>query len=236
MILADISERSCLEYRSERKKYDCEGWLIAALIAGVVIGIGLGLFLFPFLRPLLALDGMATWVQAIGSSIGIGIAIFVPAWQHRKAEGLRNDEKRMSNFRVLRLLSILSTRAVSAVETIGASRNEEGGLEKREDRARQKIALQEIADEMNAIPFLEVPTYEAIEYFARLKRAIGEAIDRVEHEASSHKVLVTGETYGKPWHRIRGNLIEIQNVFAFQEKPYKPSELEPSLRAELYGD
>lgn len=222
--------------RVSDKKCDCESQMIAGLVAGVILGIVIGSAFFAVSYPMLQSGKWAAWVQAIGSILGISVAIAVPAWQHRKAEDLRSKHIRLHNFRVLRLLSVLSERAFQQANTVGAARSKSGRTEKAEDRIKQRSTFIKIAEEVDAIPLLEVPTYEAVEYFARLKQFLGEAIDEVGDVSTLSLAIETGEPYGKPWYRLRGNLSEIRDIFLFQSKSYGSSDIEPSLIGEINGD
>ncbi|AOY90536.1 hypothetical protein BKK79_00855 [Cupriavidus sp. USMAA2-4] len=172
---------------------------------------------------------VATWVQAIGAIIGIGIAIAVPAWQHRMAERRREGERREEKWRVLRLVALLAERAKSRTEDIGTTRSREGFVETPTMRASQRADLEEILSALDQVPLTSIATMEALQYFIKLKKLVAKAIGEVDRIPYPTADATCGEVYGHVWVSLYNQIKEAAQVLSWQAKQYRSDEREPAV-------
>lgn len=192
-------------------------WLVISLLVGVLAS---GAYVL-WKSPNMANSDKAAWTQAIGSLVGLFIAIYVPAWQHSQTEKIRRQEIREANWRTLRLVWLLTSRAANSAELIGISRTQEGTHESPKDRKRQSEGMGEIQDALESIPLAAIATVEAIQYFMKVKRLVNEAVQEIDRCPLPTADMECGKLYGRPWIRLYNELKEAATLLGWQAEQHQ---------------
>lgn len=145
--------------------------------------------------------GLAAWVQAIGSLIGIAIAIAVPAWQrHKASQDVRNAVTvRVENARLLGI-----KLAGIAVQRLEATRV---GLNSRPIGGSLKLAIRVVEADievLEAFNLHDLGTAKQMQSFSLLKSFLRSAVDmlvalqRVEGDRHRYAEAMAGAERSLP--------------------------------------
>ncbi len=138
--------------------------------------------------------GTAGWVQAVGSIVALGIAIFVPYWMTKSAD-------RLACRRLLESVAAIGAEAQECFANAAMHCGNDG-----EDAVSYIISVEAFhkfrvaSAAMNAIPVCQLPTYELTRCVLELQRMMEEGM--MQWQAASNEIgnhngqLVQAKAYG----------------------------------------
>ena len=149
----------------------------------------------------------AAWVQAVGSVVAIGIAIAVPAVQHRADSRRKALHDRQDAGRLLGIAAQLATSCLATMVAIYQARRNVDHQESQEERRIQYQAITDVLACLEGIPMERMPSAGAARRLLGLRFAIRSASDIIEHERPDW--LPGGLERSTPWAEIIGMTQEI---------------------------
>ena len=137
----------------------------------------------------------AAWVQAVGSVVAIGIAIAIPAMQHRADLARETEAKRIEDARVLGIAEQVAGGALNTFLVIADRRGDTSYGEDDEERRTQREGLSGLLRSLEAFPLLQFPTPRAASAVIGLRYTLSRALldipvnDNQTHAGSHQRLL-----------------------------------------------
>lgn len=175
------------------RDYLAIGLAVAALLAAV---IAVTWQWVPW-RTIFSDQGLAAWVQAIGSVVAIAIAIAMPAMQHRADREREAEARRSESARVLGIAAQMGGSALSLLVTIAERRGNPAHGESQDERQIQRQAMTDILRLLEGVSPLELPNPEASSCVLSMRYALNLALGDLDTE---NKNTVGGSARRRePW-------------------------------------
>lgn len=146
---------------------------------------------------LISNQGLAAWIQAIGSVVAIAIAIAIPATQHRADREREAEARRSESARVLGIAAQMGGSALSLLVTIAERRGNPAHGESQDERQIQRQAMTDILRLLESVSPLELPNPEASSCVLSMRYALNLALGDLDTE---NKNTVGGSARRRePW-------------------------------------
>ena len=152
-------------------------------------------------------DNAAAWLQAIGAIVGIGIAVAVPAWQHRTTVRREAERERLACRRLLEITLELSR---NSLDMIILARTPHSSIINGElaDNFRREIsrAAKSLSDDLGGVPLQAFPSAQAASAVLGMRSHLGLLIKMMSEPPTQHIAGVA-----VPWYHPMG-LVMLSNL------------------------
>lgn len=156
-------------------------WLLLLLFGAIILMLLIGLVSWDWVSD----KGTPAWMQAIGSLVGIAIAIGVPAWQHKLSERMKTADRTRADLRTLEALKTIFHEAGEIAQegahASGIDPQRNGGGE----RAARVQRLAQLQAELSGILLTDMPDTMMVKTLAEGRRHMAklqEILGRGEHD------------------------------------------------------
>lgn len=162
-------------------------------------------------------EAWAGWAQAIGSFIGLAVAIGVPWHLHSRAAEREERRKRSEARRLLAITAGLVRRAVIFSELVQATRSDVGGPETQAHRDGQERSALQIESALRAIPVGQLYSAEAVMQLVEAIDILSEARQLIPNRRLNPNDYIGGSgAYGAEWASATAALRNCHRVLSDQ--------------------
>lgn len=174
-------------------------WLFLLLFGAIILMLLIGLVSWDWVSD----KGTPAWIQAIGSLVGIAIAIGVPAWQHKLSERTKAADRTRADLRTLEAVKTIFHEAGEIAQEgahasgVDPQRNSGG------ERAARAQRLAQLQAELSGILLTDMPDAmmvktlaEGRRHMAKLQEILGREEHNLEPPPGTSETIPSGDMGG----------------------------------------